>query len=248
MQEPQQSNERPRQFTLRTILLVMVFIALGFCWYASHQAATRTIQDLRAQLQYAETALENGQDRSDFRQLMDKWKNTSSKGILSHAELKAANLRGVSIDADASAFQGTIFSNCDLEGASLAGGLRSFQASRFDDSKLVDAELTGGGAAFQMSSFVNCDLTGATLTGGGASFQVSTFKDAKLIGARVICSGASFQLVNIDGAEFQGADLSALDPDSLASCYFKKPPIYDGKTRFPTDFDPVAQRWMRAAE
>ena len=91
-------------------------------------------------------------------------------------------------------------------------------------------------------SFVEADLTGATLTGGGASFQNATFEKAILIGATL---SGNFQLVNFSGARLEGADLSAIAGNNLASCYFKEPPTYDARTKFPAGFDPVERSWRR---
>jgi hypothetical protein len=86
------------------------------------------------------------------------------------------------------------------------------------------------------------DLTGATLTGGGVSFQNATFEKAILIGATL---PGNFQLVNFSGARLEGADLSAIAGNNLASCYFKEPPTYDARTKFPAGFDPVERSWRR---
>ncbi|MEI8022229.1 MAG: pentapeptide repeat-containing protein, partial [Schlesneria sp.] len=64
-----------------------------------------------------------------------------------------------------------------------------------------------------------------------------------LIGAKV---SGNFQSVNFSGAKFEGADLSAIDRDNLASCYFKELPMYDARTKFPPGFDPVEHLWRRA--
>jgi uncharacterized protein YjbI with pentapeptide repeats len=83
---------------------------------------------------------------------------------------------------------------------------------------------------------------GATIVGGGASFQKATFEGAILIDATL---SGNFQLVNISGARLEGADLSAIARDNLASCYFKDPPTYDARTKFPPGFDPAERAWRR---
>lgn len=99
----------------------------------------------------------------------------------------------------------------------------------------------GGACAFQGASFAGADLSGTELSGGGSAFQNVSLEGAKLIGAKLRFGGAGFQGVNIDGAQFQGADLSTLEYFCFCSCYFDTPPAYDGKTRFPPRFDPIAQ-------
>ena len=66
------------------------------------------------------------------------------------------------------------------------------------------------------------------------------FRDATLIGTRL---SGNFQAVNFSGAKLEAADLSAIARDDLASCYFKEPPTYDEKTKFPTGFDPAERSW-----
>jgi uncharacterized protein YjbI with pentapeptide repeats len=129
-----------------------------------------------------------------------------------------------------------------LEKATLQGGVSSFQFACFDDANLSQASLTGGGASFQGSTFVKANLTGATLAGGPSSFQNASFEDAILVGATLV---GSFQVANISGAKFQGADISAINCDDLASCYFDTPPSYNAETKFPTGFDPMEQLWQR---
>ena len=63
-----------------------------------------------------------------------------------------------------------------------------------------------------------------------------------MIGAKL---SGNFQVVNISGARLEAADLSAIAHDDLASCYFKEPPTYDARTRFPPGFDPVDHSWRR---
>ena len=73
-------------------------------------------------------------------------------------------------------------------------------------------------------------------------FQRGSFEDASLIDARL---SGSFQSVNLSGARLEAADLSAIARDDLASCYFKVPPTYDARTKFPPGFDPVERSWKR---
>jgi uncharacterized protein YjbI with pentapeptide repeats len=238
----QDHTRRPPQFTVRTALVAMTFVALAFGWYVSMRRANLTIAQLQARARHARSeSLANKFQARDLERDRSRVVRRP-KGILSGANLDGANLRGISIVGDASAFQRTCFNNADRENASLSG---SFQYAQFDHANLVNATLTGDATAFQRSSFVNADLSGAVLTG---SFQVSSFAGAKLIGTRFLGSRVSFQGVNIDGAQFQGADLSAIHHQNLESCYFQAPPLYDEKTRFPDGFDPVAQLWGRATK
>ncbi len=122
----------------------------------------------------------------------------------------------------------------------LGGDSAAFQFARFDGANLSEATLTGGGASFQASTFVGADLTGSVLSGGAMSFQSASFESANLRGARL---SGSFQVANIDSAHFEGADLSAISSEDLASCLFAKPPTFDESTIFPSGFDPVRNMW-----
>jgi uncharacterized protein YjbI with pentapeptide repeats len=236
-------GKRRPQFTIRAALFATLLIALAFGWYLSERRADERIARLFARVNYAEAELQWSKSRNKTWSRDRSERKRPPNGVLSLAQLDGLNLRDASIVGGAGAFQRTSFNECDLENASLRGDGGAFQFARFDHANLVNIKLTGGGSSFQLASFVNADLSGAVLTGGAASFQGATFERAKLIGTQVLCSGSSFQLVNIDGAQFQGADLSMLDGHSLESCYFKTPPKYDERTRFPAGFDPAGQFW-----
>jgi uncharacterized protein YjbI with pentapeptide repeats len=237
---PNQPKPRPR-FTIRTVLILTLLIALLLGWHVSVRDARRQLAQQVTRLRYAEEELERTRDELDDR---DRPKRGAAR-VLRDAELDGAHLRGVTISSPSNAFQRASFKNCDLENATLQGGGAAFQRARFDGSKLANAKLTGGVSSFQEATFVDSDLTGAVLFGGGASFQRSSFENATLVRARLV---GSFQMVNISGTHFEGADLSALDGPSLASCYFRESPTYDGQTQFPATFDPVTQLWRRVAD
>lgn len=171
---------------------------------------------------------------------------TKGSRVLSSMILDGANLQNVTISSTTNAFQKASMRDCDLRNATLQGGPAAFQSAQFDGARLINAKLSGGVSSFQGATFVNADLTRAVLTGGSSSFQGASFEGATLCDAQIVCSGASFQSVNISGASFQGADLSALESYSLEACYFAEPPLYDGRTKFPDGFDPVARLWSRA--
>jgi uncharacterized protein YjbI with pentapeptide repeats len=223
------------------MLMLTLLVALVLGWRSSVRRAERQMAQQAQQLRYAEEELERARDELWAR---DRPKRNKPRAFW-EAEFDGAFLRGVTIASPTNAFQKASFQGCDLENAVLEGGGAAFQASRFDQAKLVNARLTGGGSSFQGASFNGADLTGAVLAGGGASFQGSSFENANLIRTRL---SGSFQSVNISGARFEGADLSALDGDSLASCYFREAPTYDGQTQFPAAFDPQTQGWRRVAE
>jgi len=157
-------------------------------------------------------------------------------------DLEGTNLAGMTLKIPSNSFQKASFRNCDLQGATLEGAGSAFQLSLFDGANLSGATLTGGGVAFQRSSFVGADLTEAILTGGAASFQSATFASAKLKGAKLT---GSFQESTIDSTRFEGADLSGIASQDLASCIFETSPSYDEKTVFPAGFDPVANMWRK---
>ncbi len=190
-------------------------------------------------LQYAEEELERARDQ------LDQSRPRPDKIRVLWVDLAGANLRGVTIASVSNAFQRASFQSCDLQDATLEGGGAAFQFAQFDNASLANAKLTGGGASFQLATFVNADLTGAVLSGGGASFQRASFENATLVRARLI---GDFQLANISNAHFEAADLSALDSDSLASCYFKEAPTYDEQTIFPDGFDPEQHLWEKAGK
>ena len=235
----QGSGGRP-QFTLRTALLAVLIVAVAFGWYKSVIEAHRENERLAERLRRAQSEIENAKRRAQWTQTPRT--KMSGKGRLSAVCLDGVNLRGITISGGT--FQMASFKNCDLRGTTLIGGGSSFQCAEFDGADLRDATLTGAGASFQMASFAGADLSGAVVTG---NLQVASFAGAKLIGARIVASSVvDFQNVNIDGAQFQGADLSTIDVNSLQGCYFYTPPVYDKKTLFPSGFNPRAQGWVLA--
>lgn len=212
-----------------------------FGWRSSVQDAKKSLARQASRLRYAEQELERSRNELKDR---DRPK-LPARRLFWLAELDGAYLRGVTIESPDNVFQRASLTNCDLQTATLQGGSAAFQGARFDGSNLIDAKLTGGGASFQLATFVACDLTGAVLSGAGSSFQLSSFENAILVRARL---AGSFQLANISGAHFESADLSALDGQSLESCYFKEAPTYNAQTQFPVGFDPVASVWRRTTE
>jgi uncharacterized protein YjbI with pentapeptide repeats len=224
---------------VRGLIFVILLVALALGWFSSQRSAERERRRQEQRLRYAEEELRRAMD-----ELRDQMRGPSRDRSRSfwEADLEGSNLTGMTIASDENAFQRASFRNCHLEGATLEGGDSSFQFARFDAAKLARARLKGGSASFQVSSFVGADLSGATLIGGPSSFQGSSFEGAVLVGATM---SGSFQIVNISGASFEAADLSAVAGDDLASCYFKEPPTYDARTKFPTGFDPVEHLWRR---
>ena len=234
------------RFSIRGLFFLILLVALLLGWVSSEQRVKqeqqradreRRMQEQR--LRYAELEFERARD-----ELRDQQRGPRPDRARSfwEADLEGSNLAGMTIASDSNAFQRASFRKCRLEGAKLEGGDASFQFARFDAAKLARAYLKGGVASFQESSFVGADLTGATLIGGSASFQNASFEEAILIGAKL---SGNFQVVNISGARLEAADLSAIARDNLASCYFKEPPTYDARTKFPPGFDPVERSWRR---
>jgi uncharacterized protein YjbI with pentapeptide repeats len=227
------------RFSIRGLFFLIALVALLLGWVSSEQRSTRERQQQEQRLRYAEEELRRARD-----ELQDQLRGLRPDRARSfwEADLEGSNLAGVTLVSHSNAFQRASFRSCRLEGATLEGGDSSFQRAHFDAAKLARAYLKGGGSSFQVSSFVEADLTGATLTGGGASFQNATFEKAILIDATL---SGNFQLVNFSGARLEGADLSAIAGNNLASCYFKEPPTYDARTKFPAGFDPVERSWRR---
>ena len=225
---------------LRVFVFLLMFAALLFNLITFQQRVERERRLLKQQLRYAEQELGRTRD-----ELKDQLRGPQPDRLRSfwEADLEGSNLVGMTLAGISNAFQGASFRKCNLEGATLEGGGASFQSARFDGAKLARASLKGGAASFQGASFVGADLTGASLYGEGSSFQVATFDEAILIGATL---SGTFQSVNISGARLEAADLSAIDRDNLASCYFKDPPTYDARTKFPRGFDPVEHLWRQA--
>jgi uncharacterized protein YjbI with pentapeptide repeats len=225
--------------SIRGLFFLILLVAMLFGWLSSQQRAERERRLQEHRLQYAEEELRRARD-----ELRDQQRGPRPDRARSfwEADLEGSNLAGMTIASDRNAFQRASFRQCRLEGSTLVGGGSSFQFARFDAAKLARACLKGGSASFQVSSFVGADLTGATLIGGGSSFQGASFEEAILIGAKL---SGNFQGVNLSGAKFEAADLSAIAPDNLASCYFKEPPTYDASTKFPAGFDPIERSWRR---
>jgi hypothetical protein len=224
------------------LVFLILLVALLFGWHSSQQRV-ECEQRLQGQrLRCGEEELRRAGD-----ELQDQRRGSRPDRTRSfwEADLEGSNLAGLTIASDSNAFQRASFRMCCLEGATLVGGDSSFQLARFDAAKLARARLKGGGSSLQMSSFDGAGLTDATLVGGGSSFQGASFKEATLIGATL---SGNFQGVNICGARLEAADLSALDRDNLASCYFKVLPTYDARTKFPAGFDPVEHSWRRVEQ
>jgi uncharacterized protein YjbI with pentapeptide repeats len=214
-------------------------MALALGWLSSLQRAERERHRQQQLFNYAEWEIRRARD-----QLQDQTRGPRPDRSRSfwEADLEGSNLAGMTIASNSNAFQRASFRDCHLEGATLVGGGSSFQFARFDAANLSRAHLKGGNASFQWSSFVGANLSGATLSGGPVSFQLASFEDAILTGAAL---SGNFQGANISGARLEAADLSAIPPDNLASCYFKTPPTYDARTKFPPGFDPVEHSWSR---
>jgi uncharacterized protein YjbI with pentapeptide repeats len=234
------------RLSIRGLFFLILLVALLLGWVSSEQRAKqeqqrsareRQLQEQR--LRYAEEELRRSRD--ELQDLLRGLRPDRKRSFWG-ADLEGSNLAGMTIASDSNAFQRASFRKCRLEGATLEGGDSSFQLAHFDDAKLTRASLKGGGSSFSLSSFVGADLTGATLAGGGSSFQNASFEKAILIDATLL---GNFQLVNISSARLEGADLSAIARDNLASCYFKEPPTYDTRTKFPPGFDPVERLWRR---
>jgi uncharacterized protein YjbI with pentapeptide repeats len=234
------------KFSLRALLGLTCLIALVLAWYASSRQYAEQIQRLNLRLTYAEEELDRAKDDFEREQRRGSAK-TAARRPFRDVKFDGQKLGEFSVVTGNSAFQNTSFVGCDLKNAKLTGETSSFQGARFDRANLAGAKLTGGGAAFQGASFASADLSGAILTGGGSAFQTATFEGANLTGTKIqVNDMTAFQSVNIDSAMFQNADLSAVDADALASCYFRSPPTYNGETRFPDGFDPAKQGWTRA--
>lgn len=242
------SDRRSRgfRFSIRHVLAAMAVVALFFMGRAFLQDVDRKVAELQNQVRYYEAEAGYRRYRGSVRARAQERNAHRERRLLFGASLAGASLCGATITGGPSSFQGTALDDCDLEGASLTGGGSDFQGASFERANLRTAKLSGGGAAFQMARFTDADLSGATLRGGAGAFQGASLEDANLTGATIACSGGTaFQAVNVDGAQFQGADLSSIEAESLQSCHFRKPPTYDDATRFPSGFDAVDAGWQR---
>lgn len=224
---------------MRGLIVLILFVALALGWFSAQQRATREQRQQERRLRYAMEELSRARDEL---QEMARGVRPDRMRSFGGADFESSNLAGMTIASKDNAFQRASFRNCHLEGTTLVGGDASFQLARFDAAKLAEAHLKGGGASFQRASFVGAELTYATLAGGPVSFQGATFEGANLTGANL---SGNFQLVNISGTKFEAADLSSIRRDDLANCYFKDPPTYDDRTKFPQGFDPAQCLWRR---
>ena len=233
-------TQRRFRFSLRKVLVFMALIAFLIGWYNSLGSARREKLKLYQQLVDAKMQMQLVESRVAFLSNRTPSLDPTTKGVLSEESLEGMNLRDVVLQSDTAAFQQTSFDNSDLTNASLTGGHASFQGATFNNAILKNAKLTGGASSFQYAYFVNADLSGAILAG---NFQVMSLANASCVGTTI---KGSFQGVNIDATQFQQADLSAISRNSLESCFFDTPPVYDARTKFPEDFDPTANGWKRA--
>jgi uncharacterized protein YjbI with pentapeptide repeats len=236
------------QFLISTTLAFVALVAMAGLWITSARRTNAMNERLVSQLQSAQSELKFSKSRVDSRPTAQE-RTRLSKGLLSETDLRFINFRNARLTTGNTAFAGSTFDGGDFSNAVITAGDSSFQNAHFNKAILTDATLEGGVGAFQLASFENADLSGATLAGVGSAFQCASFANAKLHGTRFKCtSGTAFQAANIDGAQFDGADLSMLDRQSLESCYFDTPPTYDDRTSFPSGFDPVARMWTRSAK
>lgn len=224
---------RRMRFSVRGLCVSFLFAAVIGGWYSSLRRFNSERRYLENCLRYAERELGRATD-----QLSDLPRPNRTERLI----LEGSNLADSTIASPRNAFQKASFCECLLENATLEGGGASFQLARFDDAKLRRAKLKGGVASFQCASLVNADLTGAELSGEGSSFDGANFEKAILINAKLL---GSFQGVNISGAKLAGADLTSINSETLAGWYFKVPPTYDAKTKFPAGFDPVKYFWRK---
>ncbi len=219
------------------VLILMLSVVLA--WVGNEMRFAAVIRSHQRQLAYAQSQLQRAEENLAR---LERGPRPDRSRPFWETDLEGTNLAGMTLKIPSNAFQKASFRNCDLKGATLEGDGSAFQLSSFDGAQLAGATLTGGGAAFQRSSFVGADLTGAILTGGASSFQSATFASANLKGAKLT---GSFQVSTIDSTRFEGADLSGIASQDLASCIFGTPPTYDAMTVFPAGFDPVANMWRK---
>jgi uncharacterized protein YjbI with pentapeptide repeats len=238
---------RPR-FTITSLLVLTLFVALLLGWRRSVDEARRQMteremhiaQQNRA-LQFANEEVRRARDQVDDLRTVHR----DASRVVYGSQFEGVTLVGATLASPENAFQRTSFAGSDLRRATLQGGVSSFQLANFDGAKLEGAILRGGDASFQGATFVGADLAGADVAGGPISFAMASLENANLTGAKL---AGSFQNANLSGANFAGADLSALNAGDLASCYFRDPPRYDDRTKFPAGFDPVGQGWRLVAE
>ncbi len=215
------------RLSIRLILTLALIVGLicGWGWTIRNHALARI--DYQRKLAYCKEELSRAKEQlKDLR----SERRSSRTRALGEVELEGANLAGMTISSDDNAFQGASFRKCDLHESFLRGGTSAFQHACFDEANLLSARLIADHAAFQLATFVKADLTRATLSGGAASFQGASFENAVMVEATCI---GNFQGSNISGVKFQGANLTAIEADNLASCYFDVPPTYDKNTKFP---------------
>jgi uncharacterized protein YjbI with pentapeptide repeats len=238
------TKRNSKRFSIRTLLGVTVVLAVVMGWLVTLQELRITkgrMSAASARTQMIESHIESIYG--------EKYRERNhGRGFMSGMNLDGCDFRGVTINADTSAFQATSLQNANLQNATITAGGSSFQSVSFDHADLRGAKLSASGAAFQMVTFVEADLRGAKLIGGnGSEFQAVSFRGADLTGATITCGGAAaFSAVDIDSANFSDADLSAIDADNLHSAYYSTPPNYSTKTKFPADFDPKKAGWTLA--
>jgi len=245
----ERSRSKLPRFTLRTALCLMAFATILMGLYASNQRLRASNQRLLASIAKVSQRLDNAHlqislDRS--RSTMPDHKDNANapklSGVCSFAKLEGVNLRDVAIAGGTNAFYQSVFDRSDLTNAALTGGPSSFQGTSFNNTILKNAQLIGGVSSFQFASFQHADLSGAVLNG---NLQGVILADAKCVGATII---GSFQVADISNAQFQDADLSGIASHDLESCHFEPPPQYNGNTKLPNGFDPVATGWKIASQ
>lgn len=237
---PRDDNGQLRfRISIRGMITLICVMAVVLAWLGNEMRLDALIRNYRRQAEYAMAELRRAQVELAQSQ---RAKRVDRSRPFWEMDLEGTKLAGMTLKIPANSFQRASFRKCDLRKATLEGGAAAFQLAKFDGARLSEAILTGGGASFQASTFVGADLSGAVLSGGSTSFQTASFESANLTGAKL---SGSFQSANIDSARFEGADLSAIASQDLASCIFSNPPTYDDKTLFPQGFDPANNEWRQ---
>lgn len=163
------------------------------------------------------------------------------QGLLDHVQMRHSNLHGIQLP------QGSLF-RADLRGADLTDGdLRAVHMSRalLDGADLSRADLAG--ALIRFVRMESADLTGATLREAQVfqAYAVRTdFTEADLRGALMRSATlrqADFTAARLDRADLRRADLAGADLSTATLTGTKlRGAAFDGETRWPEGFDPLA--------
>jgi uncharacterized protein YjbI with pentapeptide repeats len=150
------------KFTIRTLLLVTVCVALATGWYSEARRNRINISLLQQHLRF----------------------KTLESDLIS-GRRKVTSKDDATPIGDVSLTKSLQLDRTDLTKVEIHVTQHQMEAASFRGSNLENAKLVGPGSAFQRAHFENARMRGATLDGGTSSFQYAMFDGADLTNRKI---------------------------------------------------------------